>query len=180
MVRTVTLSLSLALIMSTLLMADDGAADVKTIEAARGTLTLELPAAWPKKQAASRILEHEFSAPPAEGEETAGRLTMMSAGGSVKANVDRWRGQFASNDVQPKIEKKVVDGMPVHVVDLQGTFNDRPRPFGPGVRRDNYRMFGVIVEGKAGLYFIKFYGPKKTMDTHEEAFRKVIDSIDAQ
>ena len=104
----------------------------------------------------------------------------MGAGGSVKANVDRWRSQFTKNDAEPKISKKEVDGMTVHVVDLQGSYNDRRGPFAPGVRRDGYRMLGVIVEAEGGLYFLKFYGPKKTMATHEKAFQKVIDSIDAQ
>ena len=105
---------------------------------------------------------------------------MMSAGGSVKANVDRWRDQFVADDAKPKIEKKEVDGMTVHLVDLQGTYNDRRGPFAPGVRRENYRMLGAIVEGKSGLYFLKFYGPKKTMKAHEVAFQKIIDSINAQ
>ena len=84
------------------------------------------------------------------------------------------------NPVAFEIEKKEVDGMTVHLVDLQGTYNDRRGPFAPGVRRENYRMLGAIVEGKSGLYFLKFYGPKKTMKAHEEAFQKIIDSINAQ
>ena len=179
MVRTVILSLLLALIPS-MTSADEAEGELKTIKAARGTLTLKVPAAWSKKPVASRIIEHEFSAPASEGDENPGRLTMMGAGGSVKANIERWVSQFASKDADPKISKKEVDGMTVHVVDLQGTFNDRRGPFAPGARRENYRMFGVIVEAEGGLYFLKFYGPEKTMGAHEKAFQKVIDSIDAQ
>lgn len=180
MVRTVILSFSLALISSTLLAADEGQPEFKKIEAARGALVLEVPAAWPQQRQASRIIEHEFSAPAAEGDKTPGRLTMMSAGGSVKDNIDRWRGQFVSNDAEPIVKQKQVDGMKVHLVDLQGTYNDRRGPFAPGVRRENYRMFGAIVDREGSLYFLKFYGPKKTMKAHEEAFQKIIDSIDAQ
>ena len=70
----------------------------------------------------------------------AGRLTIMQAGGSIEANVDRWIGQFKQPDGKPsreaaKIEKKEYDGLAVHLVDLSGTFAERRGgPFNPNAQ----------------------------------------------
>jgi hypothetical protein len=38
----------------------------------------------------------------------------------------------------------------------------------------------IIVGGEQGNYFVKAYGPKKTMDASEEAFKKMIESVKAK
>src|SRR4051812_29226778 len=111
-----------------------------------GKLTLTAPANWTKKEPASRIVEAEFAVPPAKGDETAGRLTAMGAGGSVEDNINRWAGQFAGpggSAPKPKLDKTNVGGAEVEIVDLAGTYKDSPGgPFAGGktVMRDNYRM----------------------------------------
>ncbi len=48
--------------------------------------------------AQTRIVEHEFAIPAAEGDKADGRFTIMAAGGSVDANIDRWYAQFSQPD----------------------------------------------------------------------------------
>jgi hypothetical protein len=148
--------------------------------------SLPIPEGWARKPPRSRIVEHEFEAKAAEGDEAGGRVTVMAAGGPIDDNVKRWYGQFSqpdgsSTEEKAKIKKTVVAGQDVLLVDLTGTFDDRP-PFAAsqGVQRPNYRMFGAIIQTKkAGNYFVKVTGPAKTMASHEAAFNKMVEGLKA-
>jgi hypothetical protein len=169
---------------------------------ADGALELALPATWKKVAPKSQIIEHEFEVAPAEGDAEGGRLTIMAAGGGVEGNVARWVGQFrnpqggelpklpapaepvaegqaAEPNVGQRTWKKQAGGLETHVVDLRGTYADRPRgPFGPAVDRENYQMLGWIVPTpKHGMWFVKMYGPRKTMAQAMPEFLKMIDSL---
>jgi hypothetical protein len=84
----------------------------------------------------------------------------------------------ASTKDRAKIEKRDIAGQKVTVVDLTGTYMDRPGPMAPGVERPNYRMLGAIIETKSnGNHFIKFYGPQRTVSENADAFAKMLDSL---
>ena len=91
MIRTVTMTL--VLIWAS---AATSSAQQKMAEPIRvaDQLTLQAPEAWVRKEPKAKIVEHEFAITAAAGDETPGRVIMMSAGGSVQANMDRWVGQF--------------------------------------------------------------------------------------
>lgn len=57
--------------------------------------------AWKRVKPQSGIVEHEFAVAPTEGDEQGGRVTVMGAGGSVDANIDRWFGQFTKSPMAP-------------------------------------------------------------------------------
>jgi len=153
---------------------------------AEGKLAFKAPGEWTKKKPKSNIIEVEFEAAAAKGDDNAGRLTIMGAGGNVQQNIERWYGQFLQPDGSEtkkaaKVEKKTIGGNPVHVVDIAGTYKDSPAgPFAGGktVNRENYRMLAAIIETKsAGNYFIKFYGPKGTITENEKAFHELLQSL---
>ena len=158
-------------------------AEETTIKLADGRFELDAPASWKHQQPRVRIIDAEYAIPAAEGDENDGRLTVMGAGGSIEQNIDRWIGQFQQADggstkERTKSEKKTISGLEVHLVDIAGTFSDRRGPFAPAVERPDYRMLAAIVEtGKFGNYFVKFYGPRKTVAENEEAFSKMIESL---
>lgn len=157
--------------------------DDKTIALADGKMTLVAPANWEKKQPKTNIVEYEFLAPAAEGDENGARVTVMGAGGGVKANVDRWIGQFSQPDGSATSEKTFQDKTTVGdaeviVVDISGTYKDQMGPFAPAVSREKYRMIAGIVSTKDnGDYFIKMYGPAKTVEAQEEAFKKMMKEL---
>jgi hypothetical protein len=161
--------------------AEDQPAEKTPFAIGEGKLTLTAPAGWKKVQPKSRIIEAEFEIPAAKGDEIAGRLTAMGAGGTVEANIDRWVAQFTGDDVKPKIEKKSVGGSEVHVVDLTGTYKDSPGgPFAGGktTLREDWRMLGAIIVTKdAGNYFLKLYGPKATIGENEKGFTSLVESL---
>lgn len=161
------------------------------LKLAKGKLLLPVPGDWKPVDPRSRIIQHEYSVEPAKGDDTGGRMTIMAAGGGVEANIQRWVGQFKNSDGGPigdeakKIQKKNIGNVPVHVVDLAGDFQDSPRgPFGPKVNRPNYRMLAAIIplsdvsQVKAGgTWFIKFYGPKATIEAAEKSFAKMVEGV---
>jgi len=151
---------------------------------ADGKLVVTVPEAWKKKMPRSRIIEHEYEIPAAEGDENPGRLTVMGAGGSIEDNIGRWVGQFElKGDNKPKKEETKVAGQKVYLVDISGTYKDTPPGAGPfsgakPILRPNYRMLAAIIATeKDGQHFIKLYGPKETIAKNEEAFKKMIDSL---
>jgi hypothetical protein len=157
------------------------------LELAGGKLKLELPDQWERRRPQTRIVEHEFAAPAAEGDPAEARITVMGAGGGIQANIDRWIEQFVQPDGSPskektEVEKKEVAGTEVYLVSITGTYKDRPGggPFTqtPVVLREEYRMLSAIIATPdRGQHFIKMYGPRQTVDAQQEAFAKMVDSL---
>ena len=81
--------------------ADSAADKSKEVTVANGKIHFHVPTAWQAKQPRVRMIEREFSISPAEGDEAAGRLTVMCAMGTVEQNVQRWIGQFGQSDGTP-------------------------------------------------------------------------------
>jgi hypothetical protein len=156
------------------------------ITLADGKMVLKTPKEWVRKQPRTKIVEHEFETPAVEGDKLPGRVTVMGAGGSVEANIERWIGQFTQPDGKSTKDKAVtqklkIAGQEVHYVDLSGDYKDQPGPFTPAVMRENYRMLGaIVVNEKLGNYFIKLYGPKATVSANEKLFKDVINSLEVK
>jgi hypothetical protein len=162
------------------------AEDTRAFTIASGGYSLEAPAGWKRVPPKSGIVETEFAIPPEAGDEQPGRMTVMGAGGSVQANVDRWYGQFAQPDGSATKDKATTKtlklaGCSVTLVDVGGIYKDMPGgPFagGKSIDRPNYRMLAAIVEtpGK-GSYFLKFYGPAATVAKHADGFRTMVEGL---
>jgi hypothetical protein len=147
-----------------------------------GKLRLVAPENWQRKEPSVRIIAYEFAAPAAKGDDTPGRMTVMAAGGSIEANIQRWYDQFTQPDGEStakraKTQKKKIGDHTVHIVDISGTYKDQRGPFAPAVNRDGYRMLGVIIEAPDANYFVKFYGPARTVAEHERAFLAMIEGL---
>ena len=161
----------------------------ETISLADGKITFAQPKEWTKKNPKSQIIEYEMEAPSSEGDKETGRITFMGAGGDVEANITRWIGQFeqpdgSSTKEKTKTQKLSVSNQEVHYVDISGTYKDTPGgPFAGGktVMREKYRMLGAIIVTKnAGRYFVKFYGPEKTVKDNEKVFQDLVNSLEVK
>jgi hypothetical protein len=154
------------------------------LDLAGGKIKLTAPKEWQRKQPRTSIVEYEFAVPAAQGDQTDGRLTVMSAGGGIDANIDRWYGQFTQPDGgstrdRAKIKKQMIAGEEVHVVDLSGTYKDQAGPLAPATERPKYRMLAAIIPVKgAGTYYLKFYGPERTVTEQEKAFLSMIEGLE--
>jgi hypothetical protein len=139
-------------------------------------LRLTAPATWKNMPASSSFVAAEYVLPRAEGDSDDGRLTISTAGGTVEANIDRWKGQFDPAPENPSQEQIDVAGLNVTIVDFSGEFNDQRGPFSPALKRPGYRMIAAVVPVDGQLHFIKATGPQKTIAQHAEAIREFIRS----
>ena len=187
MFRSLTWTLAVA-VLASLVTFPALAADATTYEIGEGAYVLPIPAGWNRTMPRSRIVEHEFEIKPLKEGDAAGRATVMAAGGSVEDNINRWIQQFVQPDgsetsEKAKVTKATIAGQEVHLVDITGTYMDKPGPFvpGPGTPRPNYRMLGAIIQTqRAGNYFVKFYGPAEMVAKNEAGFKTMLDGLKAQ
>jgi len=169
---------------STTLRAEEAGEHVITL--AENAFQMQVSPDWKRVEPRVRIIDHEFAVTSAEGDELPGRVTVMGAGGTVEANIDRWLGQFTQPDggssrERARQEKKAIAGQEVHLLDVSGTYDDKRGPFAPGVKRPGFRMLAAIVmTKKQGNYFVKFYGPEKTVAENEKAFAEMIESLEGK
>ena len=132
---------------------------------------------WVRKQPRSTFVRAEFALPKAEGDAQDGRLTVSTAGGTIQDNLDRWRKQFGGQPTKESKDELEVAGTKITVVDFSGTYADQAGPFAPAVERAGYRMLGAVIPVKGELYFVKAYGPEKTMAAQTESFRAFLKTL---
>lgn len=107
------------------------------------------------------------------------------SGGGVDANIDRWIGQMSQPDGRNSAElaereKIEIDGMPVHLVSVNGTYNAGGMGGGGAGPAEGYRMVAAIVEGPQGSVFFKLTGPEETAKVMEAGLRELVKSVKRQ
>jgi hypothetical protein len=157
---------------------DAKAKEVKTVEVEiKGGLKINVPETWKRGKPSSRLRLAQFAIPAAKGDTEEGELALFNfgAGGSAKANIDRWIGQFQSDEREVKVKEGAIETGKYYFVEITGTYN---KSIGPPIARQTKatpgsRMLGVIlgIEDK-GIYFFKMTGPDKTVAAQAAALRK--------
>jgi gluconolactonase len=139
-------------------------------------ITLTVPASWKQVEPSNNFRLAQFEIAAVEGDKESAELTIFNfaSGGGVKANLDRWIGQFYPTERKAKTTSGKSKLGEYVIVNVSGTFK---KPIGPPRLRKtepmkDARMLGVIlaVEGK-GNYFLKLTGPNKTVTKTATAFR---------
>jgi len=102
-------------------------------------------------------------------------------GGSVEANIERWKGQFSEPGGHPaaaKVGKRTIHALPVTTIQSAGDYSGMAGPMTPGATvKHHYRLLGAIIEGPGGNVFIKFAGPEKTVATQQGHFEELLNSF---
>lgn len=102
-------------------------------------------------------------------------------GGTVEANMERWKNQFAGPDGKPpaaKVSKRTVNGLPVTLIDATGAYSGMGGPMvKQGAVKQGYRLLGAVVEGPGGNIFLKFTGPGKTVAANQGKFDQMLASF---
>jgi hypothetical protein len=140
-------------------------------------LTFTAPATWKRTKPRSSLVQAEFALLHTDKDSADGRLTVSVVNGSVKDNVDRWKGQFVGTIDKPKQEERDIHGAKATLVDFTGTFGDQAGMMGPVVNRPNYRMIAAIIPISDQLYVVKAVGPQQTMAAHVEAITSFVNSL---
>lgn len=148
-----------------------------------GSFRLTAPEGWVRKQPRSSFTLAEFSLPRAEGDTDDARLTVTIAGGTLEANVDRWRGQVGGKDDSTP-EKLDIAGVQVTLVNFSGNFADQhgammtaEQPQQPEQQQQGSRLIGAIIPLGDQLGFVKCTGPDKTVAQHADELRAFVKSM---
>lgn len=136
-----------------------------------GPVTLTAPEDW-VRQAPRQMTLAVFLLPRAEGDLEDGDMAVSAAGGSVEANIERWRSQFKESP-RPVKGEAFAGGFRVTTAVLDGTYAGRSG------EKPGFRMWGAIVEipGENQLVFIKATGPVKTLGRWEKSFGDFLNSL---
>jgi len=103
-------------------------------------------------------------------------------GGTVEANLARWKGQMLSSDGKAsaaKVQTRTIHGLHVTTIDSSGTYTGMGGPMAatPVKPALGYRLLGAIVQGPGGNLFIKFAGPSALVGAAAHDFEMLLDSF---
>lgn len=145
-----------------------------------GGVVWSYPSKWTKAgPRAMRVVTYVITAAQgdSEGGECAVSFFPSGAGGDIESNIQRWSGQF-ENAPTPMKKQEDVGGIQITKVVLSGNYL---APSGPMMesqgKKENFRLFGAIVEAPEGKLFFKFTGPAKTVEGSGAEFDALIGSI---
>jgi hypothetical protein len=143
-----------------------------------GAVKWTAPARWESKPA-SGMRAATYVIPAASGDSEGGECPVfINIAGGVQANIDRWIGQFEKTDGAPVQKKETINGLPVTIVDVSGTFKGGGPMMGQsGASKAGYRLLGAIVEGPEGEVFFKLTGPAKTVAAAQDEFQAMLKSL---
>jgi hypothetical protein len=141
------------------------------------------PAGW-KIEAAQPMRAATYTVAPAPGDKAGGECGVyffgVGQGGTVEANLDRWKGQFRGGDGKPapaQVAKRTAGGLTITTIDTSGDYSGMGGPLASGRAVPGYRLLGAIVEGRGGNVFIKFTGPAKTVAANSQKFQQLLASF---
>ena len=102
-------------------------------------------------------------------------------GGTVDANIERWKGQFkdaAGKPAPAKIVRRPPNkGITITTIDTSGQYSGLGGPFSSGLPVPGYRLLGAVVESSGGNIFVKFVGPTKTVFANQAKFEQLLNSF---
>lgn len=124
-----------------------------------GGVVWSYPSKWTRTgPRAMRVVTYSIAA--AQGDSEAGECAVSffpsGAGGDIESNIQRWTGQF-ENASTPMKKEEEVNGLKIAKVVISGKYL---APAGPLMesqgKKENFRLFGAIVEVPEGKLFFKF------------------------
>jgi len=97
-------------------------------------------------------------------------------GGGVKANVNRWFGQFKEprDKIKAKTEETTIGNHKVTYVEAEGTYQSG-MPGGTMTPKPNYALTGAIIESPQGSVFVRMTGPQDLVKASGAEFKKMIE-----
>jgi len=104
----------------------------------------------------------------ADGTSAECALFHFPGGGTVDDNINRWIGQFAQPDSERS--QTVVNGMPVHLVTVTGTFQAGNEPM------PNFTMVAAVVEARS-MHFLKCTGANSVVSEHYDRINEFLQSL---
>ncbi|HEX9780638.1 MAG TPA: hypothetical protein VGB20_05420 [bacterium] len=144
-------------------------------------LAFDLPDGWVQQAPSSGMRLAQAAIP---GEAGAGELAVFhfgpGGGGGVEANLERWLGQVEpAPGTKPSRAQFDVGGLQVTWVETAGTLKAGMMGMGPAKAQPGSRLFGAVIEGPGGPWFIKATGPDATLSAAQDDFIALLHTVRA-
>jgi hypothetical protein len=141
------------------------------------TIVWKVPAKWTVLPNASSMRLATYRIPSAGAATDDAELTVVRAGGSTDANLQRWVDQFT--DAEPaKRSKQMAGGLAVSLLEVNGTFMSAGMGQQKAAQpRRDWMLLGAVVETIQGAYFFKLTGPRASVRAAHSDFDALVKSI---
>lgn len=156
-----------------------GAAVVPPVAESNAPLNLSwnAPANWTKVPNTNAMRLATYHVAAAAGARDEAELTVVRAGGSTDANIERWMGQFDNPDGIVR-DKRVVHGLTIATLEVRGTFRGGGMvAAGANEPKPGWMLKGAVVETADGPYFFKLTGPSASVVAARAGFDALLGSI---
>ena len=148
-----------------------------------GAITIKAPPKWKFEHPSSSMRRAQFAVAGSGGD--AGLVVYFfgnQGAGTVKANTDRWIGQFKNPDGSAigdaKPVERTVAGFKTTQLEVTGTYVGGMTPGAPPQgETPGQRLIATIVNTPAGPYYFKFLGPDKTVNENRATYDKLLESM---
>ena len=146
------------------------------------SITLPKPAAWTwvKPSMQFRTLQYQVCNPgPGKVAQCADLIVSvfkLGDGGSVDANIGRWKNQFQNIDgslAEPTRSQRVVAGASVTRVDLKGAW----KGMGMGEAQNNSEQLAAAIELPQETIYIRMVGPESAVEAARKDFEAMVDGL---
>lgn len=139
-------------------------------------LAWNAPPRWVSVPNPSAMRLATYKIPRAAGDPEDAELTVMQAGGSLEANIDRWAAQLGDEGKKTlKRRQERIAGLDVTIVEAEGTYEG-------GMGKDahaipNAALLGAIVPTPGSAHFFKMVGPARTVQASRDELRQLVASL---
>ena len=127
-----------------------------------------------------RKAQFKIKAPKGEASAEVVFFQFPGGAGTVKANVDRWLGQFQEprDKINSKVEEVTVGKSKVTFVQAEGTYSGG-MPGRPAPPMKDYALIGAIISSDSSRdsdVYVRMSGPKVLVKSSADDFKKMIES----
>lgn len=141
----------------------------------------KVPATWAFRKPSSTMRLAEYVAGSASGAEVVVYFFGPSQGGTVDANLARWKSQFSNPSgapVEEKITHEKSGTFPLTIAEYRGTY---ARGMGAGSAPEHARpdhvLMAVVAETPKGTLFFQLFGPTASVQAQRAAYLEFVRSM---
>jgi hypothetical protein len=142
------------------------------------------PPGW-KSEAPRPMRAATYTVPPAAGDRDPAECGVYffgaGQGGSVDANIERWKSQFTDPNgrtTPARVATRQIHGLKVTTIDTSGEYSGMGGPMAASQQTlPGYRLLGAVVEGPGGNIFVKFTGPIRTIGANQQKYEQLLNSF---
>ncbi len=145
---------------------------------ARG-LSMQFPDSWQQETPSSSMRAAQARVPGTGGD---GQFTVFhfgeGGGGGVEPNISRWMGLMDLGGSTPERTQLSAGDLTIHFVDAAGTLLASRIGSFPQTDQPDYRLFGAVIEGSGGPWYLRLVGPDATLQEQRAGFMAMLEGLE--